>query len=312
MIKDIINYEGPIDGVIFMVKQATRALSNSGSPYLVLQLQDNSGTLEGRKWNIDDGDLEICTPGSLIRISGMMQNYRGHPQLKVNDIDFVSPEQVDLNRFVPSAPASQEKMLSKLSEFISLIQDSDLKKLTETIIEERKSAYTTYPAAVTVHHAYYGGLLYHSLSICAMAIKTCDSYSFLNRDYLIAGSLLHDIGKTKELSIATAASYTEEGNLLGHISIGAMIVHEAGERLHLPQEKLDVITHMILAHHGKLEFGSPKTPMTAEAFVLHQLDELDSKLEVLKEAYNVTEEGSFTNKIPWLDSSTFFKPHRQK
>jgi 3'-5' exoribonuclease yhaM len=312
MIKDILNYEGPISSQIFMVKQATRALSNNGSAYLSITLQDNSGTLEARKWNVDNYDMEICVSGKLVSINGMMQNYRGHPQLKINELEGVSESEVDLSRFVPSAPVSLDKLKERLNDFISLIQDRELLALTKELIDENYDKYTTYPAAVTVHHAYRGGLLFHSLSICAMAIKACDQYAVLNRDYLIAGSLLHDLGKTRELSSSTAASYTEEGNLLGHITIGAMMVYEKGKSMKIDEEKLTVLTHMILAHHGKLEFGSPKVPLTAEAFALHMLDEMDSKLELLRTAYETTEEGTYTNKITWLDSLSFFKPHSSK
>lgn len=312
MIKDILNYEGPITAQVFMIKQATRALSNNGSPYLSITLQDNSGTLEARKWNIDDYDMEICASGKLVRINGMMQNYRGHPQLKISDLEGLSESEVDLSRFVPSAPVSIEKMKERLKDFIQMIQDEELRNLTASLIEENYEKYTTFPAAVTVHHAYMGGLLFHSLSICAMALKACDQYAVLNRDYMIAGSLLHDLGKTKELSSATAASYTEEGNLLGHISIGAMMVYEKALSMNISEEKTNVLTHMILAHHGKMEFGSPKVPLTAEAFALHMLDEMDSKLELLRTAYETTEEGSYTNKITWLDSLSFFKPHATK
>lgn len=309
MIKDILNYEGPISGQIFMVKQATRALSNNGSPYLAITLQDNSGTIEARKWSVDDYDIEICAAGKLVKLNGMMQIYRGHPQLKINELEGVSESEVDLSKFVPSAPIPLDELKKHLSQTIELIQDKELKLLTKTLIDENYERYTTYPAAVTVHHAYMGGLLFHSLSICSMALKTQEQYSFLNRDYLIAGSLLHDLGKTKELSAATAATYTEEGNLLGHITIGAMMIYEKGKALNITSEKLSVITHMILSHHGKLEFGSPKVPLTAEAFILNRLDEIDSKLELLKTAYATTEEGSYTNKITWMDSLSFFKPH---
>lgn len=309
MIKDIINQEGHIDQ-IFMIKQATKAIGSSGSYYFALTLQDNSGTLEARKWGIDDNDLLIIQPGELIRVDGMMQNYKGHPQLKINSIDAVDDSQIDLTKYIPSAPCNIDKMKAKLDEFIEMIEDKDLHDLTYNLIHENYENYTKYPAAVTVHHAYLSGLLFHSLSICAMALKVQEQYKYLQKDYLIVGSLLHDIGKTKELSGFKAVNYTTEGNLIGHITMGAMMVHEKGSEMKIDDEKLAVLTHMILAHHGKLEFGSPKTPMTAEAFVLHTLDELDSKLELLRSTYTTTDEGDFTGKIVWLDSSNFFKPHK--
>lgn len=307
MIKDFIGKETLVDA-IFMVKQATEAISNSGSHYLSLTLQDASGTIDAKKWSIDDVDLEIATAGSLIRVQGLSSVYRNHPQLKINELDSVDKNSVDLSKYIAVAPMAKDEMEVKLKDYISQIKDSDLKKLTEKIITDNYENYTTYPAAVTVHHSYLGGLLFHSLSICSLAIKIQEQYPYLNKDYLIAGSLLHDIGKTKELSSAITPNYTVEGNLVGHISLGAMMVYEAGTSLKIDKEKLDVLVHMILAHHGQYEFGSPKLPATAEAYVLHNLDDLDAKMECLRLAYEKTEDGDFTGKIVWMNETNFYKP----
>ena len=316
MIKDIIQaYKdngGPVNGQLFMVKSVTKALDSKGNPYLNVLLQDSTGTLEAKKWAVDDADIDVIVAGSVIRVEGLYQVFKGHPQLKISDAEGVSDAEVDMSHFIPSAPYDLGKLKAKLDEYIHLIQDDDLRNLTEAVIQDNYQDYTTYPAAVTVHHAYMGGLMYHSLSICAMAIKASDQYQYLKKDYLIAGSLLHDIGKVKELSGYKAVNYTEEGNLLGHIQIGAMMVYTKGKELHIDDEKLLVLTHMILAHHGKPEYGSAKVPMTAEAFVLHMMDELDSKLELLKTAYQGTEEGEFTQKIAWIDSQIFYKPKDMK
>lgn len=309
MIKDIIGTEGYVDS-IFMVKQVTEAVSNSGSHYLSFTLQDVSGTIDAKKWSIDPGDLEIACAGSLIRIQGQVSVYRGHPQLKINCLDAINENEVDLSKYIPTAPLPLDEMKKTLEEYINLIKDKELHDLTKKIITDNYTPYTTFPAAVTVHHAYMSGLLYHSLSICSQAIRVQEQYTFLNRDYLIAGSLLHDIGKTRELSSATTPNYTTEGNLLGHISLGAMIVHEEGKKMNIDGEKLEVLVHMILSHHGEYEFGSPKLPSTAEAYVLHSLDDLDAKLECLRSAYDKTEEGDFTGKIVWMENANFYKPKK--
>ncbi len=309
MIKDILGREGNVNE-IFMVKQATEAVSNNGNHYLSLTLQDSSGTIDAKKWTIEAGDVEITTPGSLIRVNGMASVYRGHPQLKINEMDAVDKNSVDMGKYVPVAPIPLDDMIKKLDEYIGMIKDKELHDLTKYILDTYHEEYISYPAAVTVHHAYRSGLLFHSLSICKMAIHVQEQYTYLNRDYLIAGSLLHDIGKTKELSSDSTPTYTSEGNLLGHISIGAMIVYEAGEKMKVSKEKLDVLVHMILAHHGEYEFGSPKLPATAEAYVLHSLDDLDAKLECLRLAYEKTNEGEFTGKIIWMENSSFYKPKK--
>jgi 3'-5' exoribonuclease len=309
MIKDILGREGNVNE-IFMVKQVTEAVSNNGNHYLSMTLQDCTGTIEAKKWTIDPGDMEITTPGSLIKVEGIASIYRGHPQLKINEMDSISKDAIDMSKYVPVAPMPVKEMESRLNEYLSMIEDKELHDLTEDILTKYHEEYFSYPAAVTVHHAYRGGLLFHSLSICSMAIKVQEQYSYLNRDYLIAGSLLHDIGKVRELSSDNTPTYTAEGNLLGHISIGAMIVREEGMKSNMTTEKLNVLVHMILAHHGEYEFGSPKLPATAEAYVLHSLDDLDAKLECLRTAYEKTNEGDFTGKIIWMENSNFYKPKK--
>ena len=312
MIKDYLNYEGPVLSTVFMIKNLSRAVSANGNPYLSLTLQDVTGTLDAKKWSVDDADLDIAQPGKLIRVDGQILIYKGHPQLKINYMEGVNDNDVDLAKYVPVAPIELSTLKDQLQRYLEMISDQEIRKLTETLIQANFSSYTTYPAAISVHHAYISGLLYHSLCICKLALEVQKDYPFLIKDYLIAGSLLHDLGKTKELNSAIASNYTEEGNLLGHIHIGAMMVYEEGKKEHIDEEKLTVIIHMILAHHGKPEFGSAKVPLTAEAYVLHAIDDLDAKMETLKNFYKTTDEGDFTTKIPWMENASFFKPHRLK
>ncbi len=309
MIKDLQNFEGPID-MDFMVKQCTKATSNNGSAYLSLILQDNSGTLDGKMWQITDADIDIAQAGNIVRIIGIMGTYKGHPQLKINELYPVHEGDVDMSRFIPVAPVPIPELESRLEKAIESIKDKDLRLLTKTILAERHDRFVHYPAAVTVHHAYMGGLLYHSLSVLDLCLKAAENYPFLQKDYLIAGALLHDIGKTEELSGYKASSYTTAGNLLGHITMGAMIVDNAGKKLNTPQEKLSYLIHMILAHHGELEFGSPKVPATAEALILHCMDDVDAKMACLVNYLDQTEEGGFTVKIPWMQNALFFKGHK--
>ncbi len=312
MIKDYIKYEGPVMSAIFMIKSLSRAVSNNGNPYLSLVLQDVSGTLDAKKWTIDDEDIEIAQPGKLIRVDGQILIYKGHPQLKINYMEGVQDSEVDLSKYVPVAPVPLEDLKELFDSYLNQIEDLEIKTLTQNLIKENYTPYTTYPAAITVHHAYISGLLYHSLCICKSALEIQKDYPFLIKDYLIAGSLLHDIGKTRELNSAIASNYTEEGNLIGHITIGAMMVYEEGKKEKISEEKLTVLIHMILSHHGKPEFGSAKVPLTAEAYVLHVLDDLDAKMETLRNYWKNTEEGDFTSKIPWMENVSFFKPHSLK
>lgn len=308
MIKDLIeNSVNSFIDSILMVKSANKSLSSNGNYYYTIIFQDNSGILEGKKWNIDKSDDELLVNGAILRVSGQLVEFRDHMQLKVEEILPVDEKDINIDKFIPSAPCSIDIMKEDLKKYIDLIYDDEIKNVTKTIINQNFDAYISYPAAASIHHAYSHGLLFHSLSICKMAINVAKQYEFLNRDFLIAGSLLHDIGKIQELSGARATEYTEVGNLIGHISLGAMIVKDKCEELKIDKTKEDILVHMILSHHGSLEFGSPKVPMTAEAYALHALDELDAKLDVLRSAYKSTDPDSFTMKISWLDNVSFYK-----
>lgn len=306
MIKEIIEKGGEVN-CYFMIKSVSKAMSNSGSYYLTMTLQDNSGTIEGKKWSFEDSDNYTCVPGNIVKIEGVVLDYKGHPQLKILEIEPVEDKQVNMEKFIPVAPKDFQEMKKQLSDYISQIEDEDYRKLTSEIITNRYDDYLNYPAASSLHHAYLHGLLFHSLSICSSALALASIYPILNKDILISGALLHDIGKLDELSGIRATEYTDEGNLIGHISKGAIIVYNAGEKLKIPKEKIDVITHIVLSHHGKYEFGSPKLPQTAEALLLHHLDEIDAKLEAVRVAYDSIDEGCFTQRLACFDGLSFYK-----
>jgi len=305
-IKDLITAGGHFEGPL-LVKTCDKGIATNGSEYLNVNFQDVTGTLNGKKWSVEAGDLELIEAGNIINVVGNVFQYRSHPQLKIDEVYKADENEYDPNDFYLSCPVKDEELFKEVAEMIDLIEDEDLKLLTQTIIKENEDKYMTYPAAVSVHHAYRCGIVYHSLSICKNALDICKNYPQLNRDYMIAGSLVHDIGKTREMNGIMASSYTFEGNLLGHISIGASIVLETGEKLGTPKDKLTILTHMILSHHGKPEYGSAVVPQTTEAYVLHMLDDLDSKMNILDNALNSIEVGEFTQRMPYMDGKSFLK-----
>ena len=308
MIKDLLNFEGPVNA-IFIIKSCIKGVTSSGSDYYSLTLQDSSGVIDAKIFN----DANQYSPsdlvsGAIVKIEGVVGTYRGHAQIKINDLEIIDESKVDLSSLIPTAPIAKADLLKKLDDYISMIKDKELKTLTKTVLDENMDAYSSFPAATAIHHAYYSGLLYHSLSICENAISISKYYSFLNLDYLICGSLLHDIGKIKEFSSPTSANYTTEGNLLGHINIGYAIVNSCGEKLKMTSEKLNNVLHIILSHHGQPEFGSSKVPQTAEAFVIHYLDDLDAKLNIFETQLFSIQEGGFSQKIFALDNISIYKP----
>ncbi len=305
-LKDVLNEEGPFDGEL-LVKSCDRCVSNAGKPYLNITLQDVTASVNGKKWTVEEGDETVFAPGNVVRVEGSMLKYKGAPQLKVEKAIRLEKGSYDSADFYLSCPINDEELFKEVGEIIDKIQDADLKKLTASLIQKNEDRYFTYPAAVTVHHAYRAGIVYHSLSIAKMALAVQEHYPQLNLDYLLSGALLHDIGKTKEMNGILATSYTLEGNLIGHISLGAEMVMEEGEKLGTDPAKLTVLVHMILAHHGEPDFGSPVLPQTPEAFVLHVLDDLDAKLNILQSALANVSVGEFSQRLPFLNGKAFMR-----
>jgi len=305
-LKDMMETGGNFDGPL-LIKTCEKGVASNGSSYFNMTLQDITGIINAKKWSIESGDAELLTPGKVVRFEGNVFKYRNSPQLKVENVFKMEEGTYDIGDFYVSCPIKDEELYKEVDEMISLIQDKDIADLVKVCINDNQEKYMTYPAAVSVHHSYRAGIVYHSLSICKDAILIADRYPQLNKDYLIAGSLLHDIGKTREMSGVIAANYTLEGNLLGHISMGAQMVMEEGERIKTPDQKLTIICHMILSHHGVPEYGSPMTPKTPEAYVLHVLDDLDSKMFILDTALKDINVGEFSQRIPFLEGKAFLK-----
>ena len=305
-IKDYLEEGGHFEGPL-LVKTCEKGVANNGNEYLTIVFQDVTGSLYGKKWTVESDDLNILVPGKVVLVNGDIFKYKGHPQIKVEKIKHLEESQYDINDFYVSCPIKEEALYKELDEMIELIEDEDIKKLVRYVISKNEDKYMTYPAAVSVHHAYRCGIVYHSLSIARMACKVCELYKNLNRDYLVAGAILHDLGKTREMAGIIAPNYTFEGNMLGHISMGFTMVMEAGRAIGTPENKLTIIGHMILAHHGQFEFGSPVKPQTPEALVLHMLDDLDAKMNILENYLKDVPLGEFSQKIPFLDSKAFLK-----
>ena len=312
MIKDLINYEGIVNEN-FMIRNVVKGIATNGNQYFSFTLQDSSGVIDAKMFsNTESLTTDMFPSGTIVHIEGTVALYRGHSQIKILELNVVDENSVDISKYIPNSPVKREVLIEKLNSYIELIEDNEIKEITSSLIKDNFDKYTTYPAAVTIHHAFFGGLLYHSLSICENAIKLSESYPFLLKDYLIAGSLLHDIGKTLELSSAINPIYTVEGNLIGHINMGYAMLQNKGKELKTNSEKLNVLSHIILSHHGKPEFGSSKVPQIMEAYVIHVLDDLDSKMNLLEGNLVSTEENNFTAKILAVDNVAFYKPSNLK
>lgn len=308
-IKDILD-EVHIDDN-FLITNVSKGISSSNATYLNVTLQDCTGTIEAKKWDASAEDIELFTAGKIIHVIGDANKYRNAMQIKIVKAEVMDTKDIDYQDFVISAPVAKEKLEEELKYYISLIHDSELKLLVETLIQKHYQEFLTHPAATRNHHEYCSGLLHHSIGVAKLVCALADNYPTLDKEILIAGALLHDIGKTEELSGPIIPTYTLEGRLIGHISIMQAEIREIADKLNIKSEVPLLLEHMILSHHGKREFGSPVLPMTKEALVLNFADDLDAKMNMLDKAYEVTEEGKFTNRIYALDDRSFYKPKRR-
>lgn len=271
----------------FLVKTARLSETRAGKPYLILTVMDKSGELGGPVWENAEQLQNICKPGEFIHVIGSVQSYREKLQLKVDSVAAVAKERVDLADFLPATHHDREAMATELQLIARSVSDPFIKKLLNYFFKKDEiwKRFQEAPAAKGIHHAYIGGLLEHSLSMAKVADMLADHYEGVDRSLLIAGVLLHDLGKVEELYMENGIiDYTARGRLKGHLVIGSEMVGKVAAKIRdFPEDLLEQIQHLILSHHGRQEYGSPAVPMTVEAFLLNYIDELDSKMNVLEQ-----------------------------
>lgn len=213
-----------------------------------------------------------------------------------------------LRKFFPASPLTLQESVKIIDTFLSLIQNNIIKEITETILNEAKQKFYIYPAATRMHHAYVGGLAYHAIGMLRLAKTFMENYPYLKSDYIYAGIILHDLGKIKELTGVEATEYTVDGQLLGHLVIGALEVNKVAVQLGYQNTKeVRSLLHMLISHHGQPQFGAAKRPMTPEAIALWYIDTIDSKFRALGEELNKTEANHFTDTIGVLDKVKIYK-----
>jgi len=269
----------------FLVHSKEIRQKKSGEFYLSLLLGDRTGEVDAKMWDNVSDVLDGFDRDDFVKVKGMIQVFHNRPQLTIHKMRRMDESEIEFADYFPSSKRNPDEMWAELRGIVAGIGNPHLKLLLETILNDDEVArrYRRAPAAKQIHHAYLGGLIEHVLSVCTLARLTAAHYPHIDYDLLITGVILHDIGKIYELSFERGFSYTSEGQLIGHIGIGVRMV---GERLqHLPDfppRLRMLVEHMILSHHGQLEFGSPKLPQFPEALLLHYLDDMDSKMECMR------------------------------
>ena len=266
---------------VFLVKDKICAMAKNGKPYLTIRLMDKTGEIEGRVWDNADEVSASFDKDDFIAIRSKASVYLGKMQLIIALLKRVPDAEVNLADFLPESSRPVAEMCDELDGLLESIRNPWLRRLMALFREDETfmALYRTAPAAKGMHHVYLGGLLEHSLSVVGLVDRIVPQYDNLNRDLLVAGALLHDVGKVREMTYARAFDYTDEGKLIGHITIGVEMIHEKVMLIEgFPQNLAMLLKHMILSHHGQYDFGSPKRPKTIEATVLNYLDDLDSKI----------------------------------
>lgn len=302
-VKDLIP-DSPVRSS-FLVQAKERKISSNGSAYLDLNLQDTTGVISAKLWDYSERTTPPFEADDVIQVEGHVESYRGAPQLRVRKITLPPPEEVNLLDYLPRTRLDPEQMYAALLERVRSMSEGPLRVLLLSILEDTALAerYKLSPAAMSYHHAFLGGLLEHVSSLVALGDAVADHYPWLRRDLILAGLVLHDIGKTEELNFARGFRYSTRGQLIGHISMALEMVQQ---RIHqipdFPAPLKDELEHIIISHHGKLEFGSPKEPMFAEALVVNFLDEMDSKMEAVRAQYATdhARPGNWTSRNPAL------------
>jgi len=311
--------EGKVFDSFFLVLAKQQRLTKTGKPYLNLMLGDKTGQLEGRVWDPSDSRIaKEFDKGSIVKVRGSASRFDDRVQMKVDQLRLAEDGEAEKADLLPATRYNVAELWEKLEATIASFQNADLRLLLDTILAapEVAQAYREAPAARNLHHAWLGGLLEHVVSLLEMADRVAAHYPLLDRDLLLTGVILHDIGKTRELSWAIGFDYTVEGMLLGHIQFGTEMVDRALEQLPgFPPRLATLVKHMILAHHGKLEFGSPKLPMIPEALVLNFVDDLDAKMMAMENEFDKCErEGKsadeLTGKVWSLDNRQLLNTKR--
>ena len=288
--------EGERINEIYLCKHKQSAVTKNGKPYESVTLQDKTGILDAKIWDPGSQGIDDFDSLDYINVVGDITSFQGALQLNIKRVRVVQPGEYEPADYLPTSEKDVDEMYAELTDYIAEMENPYLKKLLASFFVEDadfEKRFKFHSAAKSVHHGFVGGLLEHTLGVTKLCDFFAQSYPILNKDLLVSAAMFHDIGKLSELSAFPENDYTDEGQLLGHIMIGAEMI---GDRIKtipdFPVKLANELKHCILAHHGELEFGSPKKPAIVEAVALSFADNLDAKMETMKEAYSKVPEGN--------------------
>lgn len=301
-----------LDNVEFtaMISHVTVGKTNGAnkSNYLSIVFQDETGNIDAKLWNASDENIKSLTVGAVVRAKGDIIKYSDDRQMKIISIDNVSYQESQQVQFLAKAPIDPDQIMESIMGYVKRISNMKLYTITKHLIEQNFEKLKMYPAASRNHHEFVSGLAFHTLSMLIIADSLVVIYPQLNSDLIYAGILLHDLGKTVELSGPVVPSYTLEGKLLGHISISQAMIYDAAKELNIEGEEVVLLQHMVLSHHGKNEYGSPVLPQIREAEIVYLIDNIDARMHMLDKALEQVEPGEYSKRVFALENRMIYKP----
>lgn len=310
---DSISPNGSVDCYV-LLKTVEKKTSAKGGFYLDATISNKTGEMNAKLWDYSEGVHGVYESGNLVKLRGTVSEYKGVNQFRIERIRPVLPSDgVDINDFIPSTGFSEEDMWNELYKIADSFTDTDLKSIVTTILTDKKEPMLYWPAAFKMHHAVKGGLLCHTLSIVRLAEAVCKVFPFADKELLIAGAILHDIGKIEEFdlnSTGLVSGYSTKGNLVGHLVGGAITVEKAAEKLSITSEVPMLLSHMLISHHGNPEYGAAVLPQFLEAELLSQLDLMDATVFEICEATDAVKPGETTGRIFGLDNRKLYNHGR--
>ena len=295
----------------YLLKSAFPKVTVSGKPFLTAVLADESGTIEAKVWDYS-GPIGERDAGKVIKVRGSVSDYRGALQVTVDKLRHAAEDDhVDVSRLVRVAPIDRAGAYADITRLVSTLEDADYRAVCEEMLRRHEDAFRTIPAAKSVHHSFLSGLLMHTYNMLRLADFLAAQYAdTVNRSLLLAGTLLHDFGKEREFTfseLGLVTDYSTKGQLLGHLVMGAQEIAALSAELDLPEEKAMLLEHLILSHHGEPEFGAAVLPQCAEAELLSLIDQIDSRMEIYREALAPLKSGEFSQRIFALDNRRIYK-----
>ena len=299
--------EGDVISGIYLCKSKQTSVTKTGKEYENVVLMDKTGSIDSKIWEPNSPGIRNFEANDFVVVKGQVTSYNRALQFKIDSARKAEPGEYDDADYMPVSRFDAEKLLKELFDLINSVRNKYINRLLNMIFKEDPDfteRFRTATAAKSVHHGFVSGLIEHTVSVAKLCVKICENYDYVNYDLLVSGALLHDIGKTREISAFPQNDYTDEGNMIGHLVIGYGMVREKIALIEgFPKSLANQIEHLILSHHGELEYGSPKKPATIEALALAAADNLDAHLETMRELMDVKNPNTWLGFNKWLDTN---------